>query len=251
MDHAIYTAMGAASQTLEQQAITANNLANSSTPGFRAQIAAMRAVPVEGPSLATRTLVVASTPGADTTQGPLNYTSRSLDVAVQGEGWLAVQLPDGGEAYTRNGAIQVNADGQMQIQGYPVVGDGGPLEVPVNASISIAADGTVSSLGNGDDPNTIGPVGRLKLISATDQQLVRGDDGLFHAAATADQAAGAVLPQDDAVQVMSGVLEGSNVNTAQTLVDMINNSRRFEMQMKVISNADDNAQSANQLLSIS
>lgn len=251
MDHAIYTAMGAASQTLEQQAITANNLANSSTPGFRAQIAAMRAVPVEGPSLPTRTLVVASTPGADSTQGPLNYTSRSLDVAVQDQGWLAVQLPGGGEAYTRNGAIQVNADGQMLIQGYPVVGDGGPLEVPVNASISIAADGTISALGNGDEPNTVAAVGRLKLISATNDQLVRGDDGLFHAAATAEQPAGAVLPQDDTVQVMSGVLEGSNVNTAQTLVDMINNSRRFEMQMKVISNADDNAQKANQLLSIS
>lgn len=245
MDHAIYTAMGAASQTLEQQAVTANNLANAATPGFRAQLSAMRAVPVDGPTLQTRTLVVASTPGVDMTQGPLNYTGRSLDVAVQEEGWLAVQLPSGEEAYTRNGAIQVDANGQMLIQGYPVVGDGGALEVPVNSSVTIAADGTVSALGDGDEPNTVAQVGALKLVTAQAGQLTRGDDGLFHAAG------GAALAQDDEVRVMPGVLESSNVNTAETLVDMINSSRRFEMQMKIISNADDNAGKANELLAIS
>ncbi len=106
MDHAIYTAMGAASQTLNQQAVTASNLANASTPGFRAQLNALRAVPVEGLSLPTRTLVTASTPGADMTPGKMDYTSRPLDVALQQDGWLAVQTADGSEGYTRNGSIQ-------------------------------------------------------------------------------------------------------------------------------------------------
>ncbi|MBJ7220409.1 MULTISPECIES: flagellar basal body rod protein FlgF [unclassified Brenneria] len=251
MDHAIYTAMGAASQTLEQHSVIANNLANSSTPGFRAQLTAMRAVPVEGPTLQTRTLVVASTPMADTSQGPLNYTGRSLDVALQDQGWLAVQLPNGEEAYTRNGGIQVDAEGQLRIQGYPVVGDGGLLAVPTQASITIAADGTVSALGDGDNPNTIAQVGALKLVSSEPGQLVRGDDGLFHLSDAARQQAGNALPDDDAVRVMPGVLEGSNVNTVDALVDMIGNSRRFEMQMKIISSVDQNAERANQLLSVS
>ncbi|NDL62619.1 flagellar basal body rod protein FlgF [Acerihabitans arboris] len=252
MDHAIYTAMGAAGQTLDQQAIITNNLANSSTPGFRAQLSAMRAVPVEGQTLPTRTLVVASTPGALMTQGPLDNTARPLDVAVQDQGWLAVQLPDGAEAYTRNGNMQVDATGQLQIQGYPVMGQNGPLVVPTQSSITLAADGTVSALGDGDAPNTIGPVGQLKRVKPTDQgQLVRGDDGLFHLSAAAAATVGDALPNDNTVKVMPGVLEGSNVNTAETLVDMIGSARRFEMQMKVITDVDQNAEHANQLLSIS
>ncbi|AXW87611.1 flagellar biosynthesis protein FlgF [Lonsdalea britannica] len=251
MDHAIYTAMGAASQTMEQQSVIANNLANVSTPGFRAQLNAMRAVPVEGPTLPTRTLVVASTPGADMSQGPLNYTSRPLDVAVQDDGWLAVQLPNGEEAYTRNGAIQLDETGQLTIQGYPVVGDDGPLTVPVQSTVTIAADGTISALGDGDAPNTVGAAGALKLVKSEPNQLVRGDDGLFHISPQAQQQVGNALPADDTVKVMPGVLEGSNVNTTETLVDMINSARRFEMQMKVITNVDQNAESANKLLSVS
>lgn len=127
MDHAIYTAMGAASQTLNMQSVTASNLANASTPGFRAQLSALRAVPVEGLSLPTRTLVAASTPGADMTPGALDYTQRPLDVAVQQDGWLAVQTADGTEAYTRNGNMQISPTGQLTIQGHPVMGDGGPI----------------------------------------------------------------------------------------------------------------------------
>lgn len=144
MDHAIYTAMGAASQTLNQQAVTASNLANASTPGFRAQLNALRAVPVEGLSLPTRTLVAASTPGADMTPGQMDYTSRPLDVALQQDGWLAVQTADGSEGYTRNGNIQVSATGQLTIQGHPVMGEAGPLTVPEGSELTIAADGTLS-----------------------------------------------------------------------------------------------------------
>jgi flagellar basal-body rod protein FlgF len=251
MDHAIYTAMGGARQTLEHQAVTANNLANVTTPGFRAQLSALRAVPIDGPSMPTRTLVAASTPGANMSQGPMNYTGRPLDVALQQDGFLAIQLEDGGEAYTRNGSIQVSADGQLMVQGRPLLGDGGPIEVPPQAEITLAADGTISALNAGDPPNTIAQVGRLKLVKADAREVVRGDDGLFHLSEQAQQQRGNQLPNDPEVRIMPGVLEGSNVKPVETMVDMIANARRFEMQMKVIHSVDENEQRANSLLSIS
>ncbi|ATF93262.1 Putative proximal rod protein [Cedecea neteri] len=248
MDHAIYTAMGAASQTLNQQSVTASNMANASTPGFRAQLNALRAVPVEGLSLPTRTLVVASTPGADMTPGQLDYTSRPMDVALQQDGWLAVQTQDGGEGYTRNGNIQVSPAGQLTIGGRPVIGEGGPIAVPEGSQLTIAADGTISALNPGDPPNTVAPIGRLKLVKATQQEVVRGDDGLFRLNPAAQATRGAIAQADPTIKVMSGVLEGSNVKPAEAMADMIANARRFEMQMKVIANVDENEQRANTLL---
>lgn len=229
MDHAIYTAMGAASQTLNQQAVTASNLANASTPGFRAQLNALRAVPVEGLSLPTR----------------------PLDVALQQDGWLVVQTADGSEGYTRNGSIQVDPTGQLTIQGHPVVGEAGPIAVPEGAEITIAADGTISALNPGDPANTVAPVGRLKLVKATGSEVQRGDDGIFRLSAESQATRGPVLQADPTLRVMSGVLEGSNVNAVAAMSDMIASARRFEMQMKVISSVDDNAGRANQLLSMS
>lgn len=229
MDHAIYTAMGAASQTLNQQAVTASNLANASTPGFRAQLNALRAVPVEGLSLPTRTLVTASTPGADMTPGQMDYTARPLDVALQQDGWLAVQTADGGEGYTRNGNIQVSATGQL----------------------TIAADGTISALNPGDPANTVAPVGRLKLVKAEGNEVQRGDDGMFRLTQAAQATRGATLQADPTIRVMSGVLEGSNVKPVEAMTDMIASARRFEMQMKIISSVDENAGKANQLLAMS
>ncbi|EBW9582634.1 flagellar basal body rod protein FlgF [Salmonella enterica subsp. enterica serovar Wangata] len=250
MDHAIYTAMGAASQTLNQQAVTASNLANASTPGFRAQLNALRAVPVDGLSLATRTLVTASTPGADMTPGQLDYTSRPLDVALQQDGWLVVQAADGAEGYTRNGNIQVGPTGQLTIQGHPVIGEGGPITVPEGSEITIAADGTISALNPGDPPNTVAPVGRLKLVKAEGNEVQRSDDGLFRLTAEAQAERGAVLAADPSIRIMSGVLEGSNVKPVEAMTDMIANARRFEMQMKVITSVDENEGRANQLLSM-
>jgi len=251
MDHAIYTAMGAASQTLNQQAVTASNLANASTPGFRAQLNAMRAVPVEGLTLPTRTLVIASTPGADMTPGQMDYTSRPLDVALQQDGWLAVQAADGTEGYTRNGNIQVDSTGQLTIQGHPVIGEAGPLTVPEGSEITIAADGTISALNPGDPANTVAPVGKLKLVKAEGNEVTRGDDGLFRTSASALATRGATLQPDPSIRVMSGVLEGSNVKPVAAMTDMIASARRFEMQMKVITSVDENAGRANQLLSMS
>lgn len=251
MDHAIYTAMGAASQTMNQQAVTASNLANASTPGFRAQLNALRAVPVEGLTLPTRTLVVASTPGADMTPGQMDYTSRPLDVALQQDGWLAVQTADGSEGYTRNGNIQVDAAGQLTIQGHPVIGEAGPIAVPEGSELTIAADGTISALNPGDPANTIAPVGRLKLVKADGKEVMRGDDGMFRLTPAAQATRGAALQADPSIRVMSGVLEGSNVKPVEAMTDMIASARRFEMQMKVISSVNENAGKANQLLSMS
>lgn len=250
MDHAIYTAMGAASQTLDQQAVTASNLANASTPGFRAQLNALRAVPVSGWSLPTRTLVAASTPGADMSQGAMDYTERPLDVAVQQDGWLAVRTADGSEAYTRNGNMQISPTGTLTVQGNPVMGDGGPIVIPQGTEITIAADGSITGLNAGDSPNATVQLGKLKLVRATGQELQRSDDGMFRPTASTQATRGAPLQADATMQVMPGVLEGSNVKPVETMVDMIANARRFEMQMKVITNVDENEQKANQLLSM-
>ncbi|MCU5775408.1 flagellar basal body rod protein FlgF [Winslowiella arboricola] len=251
MDHAIYTAMGAATQTLNQQAVTASNLANASTPGFRAQLNALRAVPVEGLSLPTRTLVTASTPGADMSQGAMDYTARPLDVALQQDGWLAVQTADGSEAYTRNGNIQISATGQLTVQGNPVMGDGGPIAVPQGSELTIAADGSITALNPGESANATVQLGRLKLVKAEGTEVTRGDDGMFRLTASAQQQRGAVLQADPTIKLMPGVLEGSNVKPVATMVDMISNARRFEMQMKVISAVDENEQRANQILNMS
>ena len=183
--------------------------------------------------------------------GKLDYTERPLDVALQQDGWLAVRNADGTEAYTRNGNLQINTAGQLTSQGNLVIGDNGPIAIPDRAEVTIAADGTITALGAGDQPNTTTQVGRLKLVKATAQEVQHGDDGLFHLTAEAQQQRGATLTLDPEVRLMPGVLEGSNVKPVDTMVDMIANARRFEMQMKVIRSVDDNEQKANQLLSLS
>ncbi len=196
MDHAIYTAMGAASQTLNMQAVTASNLANAATPGFRQQLMAMRAVPVTGESIPTRTLVAASTPGADMSQGTPVRSGRNLDVALQQGGWLAVRTADGSEAYTRNGNMEIAPDGQLTIQGNPVLGDKGPIAIPQGAQLTIADDGSITALYTGDTPDATVQLGRLKLVKATGQEVVRGDDGMFRLTPAAQARLGTVLQND-------------------------------------------------------
>lgn len=245
MDRILYTALSGARYSLDQQAVVSNNLANAATPGFRAQLSAMRAEPVGGDGLPTRTLTVASTPMADFSAGPVSSTGRELDVAIQEGGWLAVQAADGSEAYTRRGDLQVDANGMLSVAGKPVIGDGGPLIVPLGSALSIGSDGTLSAIGEGEGPEAIAEVGRLKLVSAAPGELLRGEDGLFRTPAAAP------LPADENLRVASGALEGSNVSATEAMVAMINNARRYDMQMKVLGSADENAQRANSLLSLS
>lgn len=249
MDRILYTAMSGAKQTMDQQAVVSHNLANVSTSGFRAQLHAMRAVPVQGDgALATRVSVAATTPGSDFSPGPINRTGRELDVALIGDAWLAIQAADGSEAYTRRGDLEVGPDGLVTVLGRPVIGEGGPLIVPLGSSVTIGADGTLSAIGEGEGPEALVDVGRLKLVTPP-QALQRGDDGLFRMPLN-DEGGAQALAADDDAGVVSGALEGSNVSAVEAMVAMIDVARRYEMQMKVISTADENAQRANNLLSL-
>jgi len=243
MDRLIYTAMTGAKQVLEQQAVTAHNLANANTTGFRAEMNAFRAVPVVGEGMGTRAFVVETTAGADFTPGAIQQTGRSLDVAVQGPGFITVQLPDGTEAYTRNGNLQVSANGQLQTRdGLDVLGDGGPIAIPPETAVTIAPDGTVSTLPTVGVPNAVASLGRIKLVNPDEAALVRGADGLFRLKA------GGEAEADATVQLVAGALENSNVNVVQAMVQMIENARQFDMQMKMMQNAENNARQASSLL---
>ncbi|MDA3921276.1 MAG: flagellar basal body rod protein FlgF [Salinisphaera sp.] len=250
MDRMIYTALSGANQILQRQAVVANDLANASTVGFKGQLSMFRAVPVNGAGLPTRTITAQTTPEADMSDGQIMHTGRALDVAVQGKGWLAVQGSDGQEAYTRAGDLQTDSTGVLRSGRFPVLGnDGQPIVLPLNAKVAIAHDGTISALGAGNDPKTLSAVAQLKLVDGSASNMIRGDDGLFRARPGAGGSS-APLPADDTVRVSSGALESSNVSPTATMVSMIDDARQFEMQMKMLSSADENARSANQLLSL-
>jgi flagellar basal-body rod protein FlgF len=240
MDKLIYTAMTGAKYLLSRQDTTAQNLAHASTPGYRAQQDALRSEPVPGGS--TRVFAVDATIGNDFSQGPMLNTGRALDVAVAGRGWIAVQAADGNEAYTRAGSLELDADGLLQTRtGLPVLSDGGgPINVPADVRVTISEDGTVSAIPtSGAQVPAI--LGRIKLVNPADAEMTRGGDGLF-------RAKGGEAAADDTVRLQPNTLEGSNVNAVEAMVTMIAVARQFEMQMKMISSADENARQANRLL---
>lgn len=249
MDRMLYTAMSGANQALEQQAVVANNLANIVTPGFRAQLVQMQSSPVAGEGLPTRVSVSAHGVGVDWTAGPITHTDRNLDVALGEDTLLAVQAADGQEAYTRRGDLQVDGEGAISVAGLPVIGDGGPISVPQGSEISLGSDGTISVRELGMEPRGLSPVGRLKLVSAPPGTVEVGLDGLFRQPADAS-GNHQPLQADESLRLTPGALEGSNVSPTGAMVAMIDNARRYEMQMKAISAADDNAKSANQLLAL-
>ena len=243
MDKLIYTAMSGASHTLQQQAAVSQNLANTNTPGFRAQINSFRAVPLVGEGLPTRTFVVDSNAGADFTEGVMEPTGRALDIAVNGQGWIAVQGKDGQEAYTRNGSLQVNQNGLLQTRsGLNVLGDAGPITVPPDTQVTIAQDGTISTVAQGGQAGEAVVLGRIKLTNPPQKEMTRGEDALFHSSKPAVAEAG--------VTVVSGYLESSNVNAVEAMVNMISLARQFETQMKMLSTADSDARQAAKILSM-
>ncbi|MBV2205500.1 MAG: flagellar basal-body rod protein FlgF [Pseudomonas sp.] len=246
MDKLIYTAMTGAKHAFLQQAGVAHNLANAATTGYRAMEHKFRAVPVQGEGAPTRAFVVDASVADVFDQGPLMATGRPLDVAVQGAGWIAVEGPDGSEAYTRAGNLQTNANGQLQTaSGYNVVGDGGPLAIPPDNRVAIAPDGTVSVVPLFGVPNNVNVVGRIKLVNPPEDQLVRGGDGLFRLRD------GNPADADETVRLAPESLEGSNVNPVDSMVNMISLARQFEMQIKMLQTADANARQASQILSMS
>ncbi len=245
MDRLIYTAMTGAVHALNQQATVSHNLANASTTGYRAETDAFRAVPVYGDGLPTRAFVVDSTTGADFSPGPIQQTDRHLDVAIRGSGWITVQLPDGTEAYTRDGNLQISANGILQTHnGLNIKGDAGVISLPENNRITIAKDGTVSAVPITPLPNTVASVGRIKLVNPPEQLLEKGPDGLFRM-----KDGTTPLPDAD-VTLISGALESSNVNLVHEMVSMIALARQFDMHMKVLESAERNAQQASEIMVI-
>jgi len=243
MDRMLYVAMSGAKETMRAQTVNNHNLANASTTGFRADLAAFQSRAVDGSGFASRVYTQSTSNGWDRQQGSLQSTGRDLDIAVNGPGWIAVQGADGKEAYTRAGDLQLDATGQLTTgTGRPVLGDGGPIVVPPYSSLFFAADGSISIVAQGQSPQTTSTIGRVKLVNPENDQIERGDDGLFRMKDGSSAAA------DAAVKVGSGVLETSNVNAAEAMVNMIELARHFEMQVKAIKTAEENGQAAQQLL---
>ena len=238
MDRLIYTAASAARATMQRQDSLTQNLANANTTGYRADQVAFRAVPVRGDGASTRVYALESTVGADMRAGPVQTTGRALDVAMLGNAWLAVQSLDGTEAYTRAGSLQLDPEGQLVTPaGLPVLGDGGPITLPPNAMVEIAADGSITtSVGNARPQ----PAGRLKLVSP-ETPLQRGADGLF-------RGPDGDLTADPSARVQGGSLEGSNVSPVETMISMIAAARQFEQQMKSLQGAEQREQAATKLL---
>jgi flagellar basal-body rod protein FlgF len=245
MDKYLYVAMSGAKETLRAQAVNSHNLANASTTGFRADLAAFQTRAVEGSGHASRAYATNATIGWDTTNGALLSTGRDLDVAVQGEGWIAVQAADGSEAYTRAGDLRVDTAGALRNgAGDLVLGDGGPITVPQNSSVLVGADGSLSIVPLGQGPETTAVVGRIKLVKPPADAFERGADGLFR------MQDGSAAPADASVQLASGVLESSNVNAAGAMVEMIELARRFELQVKAIRTAEEDGATAARLLRV-
>lgn len=243
MDRFLYLSMSGAKETLRAQTVNNHNLANASTTGFRADLEAFQTRAVAGAGHPSRAYATNATTGWDQTQGALTSTGRDLDIGINGPGWIAVQGKDGREAFTRAGDLRIEPTGVlMNGAGQQVLGEGGPLSVPPHSSVMIGADGTISIVPLGQGPETMALVGRIKLVNPPAASLVRGEDGLFR---TSD---GADAPPDASVRVASGVLETSNVNIADAMVNMIEIARHFDLQVKAMRTAEENAAAAAQLL---
>jgi flagellar basal-body rod protein FlgF len=243
MDRLIYTAMSGASSTMGQQASVAHNMANATSTGFKAELHKLRAVPVQNVQMPTRAFVVDASVANNMAAGPMQQTGSTFDVAVQGKGWFAIQMPDGTEAYTRNGSFEVSPNGILQTRsGNPVLGGGGPITIPPDVQISIGADGSISTVARSGARNSTSGVDQLKLVNPPEADLTRGADGLFRLSN------GTPAPADPNVRVVSGYLEGSNVNVVDQMVSMISLARHYEMQTKLLSTAQEMDKSATQLL---
>jgi flagellar basal-body rod protein FlgF len=243
MDRLVYVAMSGAKETLRAQAANNHNLANANTNGFKADLSAFQTRNVVGAGLPSRAYATDDVLGWDSSSGSLDATGRDLDVAIKGPGWMAVQASDGTEAYTRAGDLHVDPDGSLlTATGNPVLGDSGPINVPAYSSINIGSDGSVSVVPRGQTPMTISTVGRIKLVNPTQDQVARGSDGLFRSTT------GQQLESDASVHLVSGTLESSNVNIAETMANMIELARSYEVQVKAMKTAEDTGAESTRLL---
>jgi len=246
VDKSLFISMTGASQNMLAQQAHANNLANVSTTGFRRDFEQARSMPVYGESLPTRAYAMTERPGTDLASGSMQATGRELDIAVEGEGWIAVQAPDGTEAYTRAGSLKIDAFGLLRTSsGMPVLGNAGPIALPPADKVEIGQDGTISIRAEGEAPNVLAEVDRIKLVNPDPTALRKGEDGLMRVEGVAEQ------PADAAVRVASGFLESSNVNAVAEMTAMLSLARQFELHIKMMRTAEENSQATNRILQIS
>lgn len=242
----LYIAASGAKQDLLGTGLRANNLANAQTTGFKAQLEQARAMPAYGEGLPSRVFSMTESPTNNYAGGAMIQTDRELDVAIQGEGWFAVVDDKGNEAYSRNGSLQLGADGQLKdSHGNTIIGDGGPIFLPIPLSnVNLANDGTISVRPQGAPETVLEEVGRLKLVNPNIRNIERGQDGLFR------QKDGELADEDPLVRIRTGMLEGSNVNPVEEMVNMISLQRHYEMQVKLMKKAESLDTRGNQLLRI-
>lgn len=243
MDKMLYVSMTGARETLGAQQLRANNLANVSTHGFKGDFHQFRSMSVFGEHYPSRAYAMGERPGTDLSSGVLVETGRDLDLAIKGNGWFAVQTADGGEAYTRAGDLQRDVSGMLVTgAGLPVLGEGGPIFLPDYERLEVGADGTLSVIGLGEEAQAMAQVDRIKLVNPDLKSLVKGEDGLMRLES------GANAPPDANVQVVSGMLEGSNVNPVAELTGLITMARLFELNVKMMQTAKENDETAARLL---
>ena len=246
MDRVLYLAGVAGKEVMLAQARNANNLANANTPGFKEDIAYAQSLQVYGTGHDSRTYTFTKGTGADFSPGPVLTTGRDLDVSINGQGWFAVQGGDGTEAYTRAGDLRLSPAGLLTTgAGDPVIGNNaGPITIPPHDKLEIGADGTISIIPKGQAPNTMAVIDRIKLVKPEVTEMEKGGDGLFRMKEGIDADA------DGAVRIVSGTLESSNVNVVESMVTMMELSKKYQMQVKVMETANEMSGASQQLLKL-
>jgi flagellar basal-body rod protein FlgF len=235
MDRMIYVAMTGAREAMRAQTTVAHNIANASTTGFRELRHAVASASTPGPGFDTRVNPVDLPDSWNTTSGTMVQTDRDLDIAVQGNGWIAVQGTEGNEAYTRAGNLRINTSGLLETaSGQLVIGSGGPVSIPPFEQIYIGKEGDISIVAQGQGPESLAVIDRIKLVNPPIADMVQTGNGLFAMKGGGDAQA------DATVQISSGQLESSNVNAAAALVQMIELSRSYDMQVRAMHTTDEN-----------
>jgi flagellar basal-body rod protein FlgF len=234
MDRLIYTSLTAMRGSMARQTATANNLANAQTPGFRAEISEAQSLWLRGEGANTRAFANENVIAADMRSGTITHSGRDLDVALAGDAMLTVQAPDGDESYTRRGDLQISANGLLTTgDGHPVQGSAGPITLPPYDSVAIDAEGRIHIVPAGGDAAQPQEIDRLRLVTPAGSDIVKGLDGLFRVKG------GGILPDDPDARVITRSIEGSNVNATTALVEMIEASRSWDTQLKLIGDARD------------
>lgn len=246
MDKALYIAMTGAKHNMQAQTVHANNLANANTHGFRADFAQARSMPVYyGAGLPSRAYALTENPATDMRPGSLQSTGRDLDVAIDGEGFLAVQAADGSEAYTRAASLSIDSAGILRTgSGLPVLGNGGPIALPEFEKVEIAIDGTITAVIKGQGPEVLAEIDRLKLVNPDVQQLEKSEQGLLRLRD------GGTAAADANMRVVSGFLETSNVNPIHEFTSVLSLARQYEMQVKLMKTVEENSEASARLLQL-